>query len=151
MTLEDLPEESSYQEVFADEDKDEDGDEDSDTNDEENRHGARSSKRKKSTARSLKHSGISIKQEIVYDFDIKDYSVEKPLRETRVGLPFMSSDVIFNPVTTLIGIVPLWAATIWCMVCSDIINVEFLLCYVVAVRCILLLCSPQDYPNPCHI
>ena len=73
--------------------------------------------KKKRTSRAIGHSA-DVKEQIIYDYDIKNYAVEKPMREFRLQLPLMERPIVFNPLTTLIGMIPLWLTTIWCMVRS---------------------------------
>lgn len=61
-----------------------------------------------------KEAAAALKEEIVYDYDIKTFVHEKPMREWRFLLPFSTKPVILNPVTTLVGMLPLWAMVIWC-------------------------------------
>ena len=71
-----------------------------------------------SSKRGMESSEL-FKEEIVYDYDIKNYAQEKPMREWRFTLPFLRSPIVLNPVTGLVGMIPLWATTIWCMVSRD--------------------------------
>ena len=87
--------------------------------------------RKKRTTRAITNKpNITTKEEIIYDYDIKNYAVEKPMREVRFHLPFMTSPIIFNPLTTLIGMIPLWVTTIWCMVRRSISQSACCCCFV---------------------
>ena len=70
----------------------------------------------KRTSRRIHNAEAALKEKVVYDYDLKTYAHEKPMREWRFTLPCMREPIIMNPVTTLIGIVPLWGAAIWCMV-----------------------------------
>lgn len=72
--------------------------------------------KKKRTSRAKRNSIADVKEQIIYDYDIKNYAVEKPMRELRFMLPFMAQPIVINPFTTLIGMIPLWIATILCMV-----------------------------------
>lgn len=75
--------------------------------------------RNKDLRTSRRMENATFKEEVVYDYDLKNFVHEKPMREWRFTLPSMNQPIIMNPVTTLIGIVPLWTATIWCMASPD--------------------------------
>ena len=44
---------------------------------------------------------------------------ELPLRESRFKLPFAKNELAFNPAVSLIGLVPLWALTGYCISSPD--------------------------------
>ena len=114
-TLDDLPEDDEYTfENDYDDDYDDDEEEDSEVFANSNIK-KRRQKKKKKTSRAIGHA-TDVKEQIIYDYDIKNYAVEKPMREFRLQLPLMEQPIVFNPLTTLIGMIPLWIATIWCMV-----------------------------------
>ncbi|CAB9508081.1 Glycine betaine/proline/choline/ectoine transporter VP1456 [Seminavis robusta] len=79
------------------------------------KNGLKNSLTRGSSKRGLGSSEI-LKEEFVYDYDIKTYAQEKPMREWSFRLPFLASPIVMNPVTSMVGIIPLWAMTIWCMV-----------------------------------
>lgn len=57
----------------------------------------------------------ALKEKVVYDYDVKGYVHEKPLRTWIFTLPCMTKPIILNPMTTLIAMVPLWSLVLWCV------------------------------------
>ena len=82
------------------------------------------SRRASRGAMDSKGVAAALKEEIFYDYDIKSYAVEKPLRELRLTLPLMSQPIILNPLTTGIGMLPLWAMVIWCVVSIKVVDMS---------------------------
>lgn len=107
-TLDVMPENKSFHEA---------NDDSSDEYDDEDASQAFLKKGRKRTSRAI--NGGAVKEEIIYDYDIKNYAVEKPMREVRFNMPLSNTQIILNPLTTLIGMIPLWGTTIWCMLQPD--------------------------------